>query len=83
MVFETISEQLLRHDVVDKVRTENTTAMYALLWMHGQTFDFKKSQIQIYRARLHKIGIDIAQRFNLSKFSPVIVREIRQIKVSD
>ena len=67
MDFETISEQLLRHGVVDTVRTANTTAMYALLWMHGQTFDFKKSQTQI----------------NLSKFSPVTVREIRQVKVSD
>lgn len=83
MDFETISEQLLRHCVVDTVRAANTTAMYALQWMHGQTFDFKKSQIQIHRARLRKIGIDIAQRFNLSKFSPVTVREIRQVKVSD
>lgn len=37
----------------------------------------------MHRARLRKIGIDIAQRFNLSKFSPVTVREIRQVKVSD
>ncbi|MBI0030536.1 hypothetical protein H3S75_04760 [Gilliamella sp. B14384G15] len=31
----------------------------------------------MHKARLRKIGIDIAQRFNLSKFSPMTVREIR------
>ena len=42
-----------------------------------------KRSIQMRRARLRKIGIEIAQHFNLSKFSPVTVREIQQVKVSD
>ena len=46
MDFETISEQLLRHCVVDTVRAANTTAMYALQWMHGQTFDFKNHKFK-------------------------------------
>lgn len=83
MDFETISEQLISSGVVDTTRSANTTAMYAIQWMHGQTFDFRKSQIQIHRARLRKIGIDIAQRCNLSKFSPVVVREIRKVNVAD
>ncbi|MFQ1018192.1 phage/plasmid replication protein [Gilliamella sp. BG7] len=62
MDFETVAEQLIRCGVVDTTRSANTTAMYALQWMHGQTFDFRKSQVQIHRARLRKIGIDIAQR---------------------
>lgn len=57
--------------------------MYAIQWMHGQTFNFNKKAIQTHRARLRKIGIDIAQRCNLSKFSPVTVREIRQVQISD
>jgi len=32
---------------------------------------------------LRKIGIDIAQRFNLSKFSPVYKQEKTRFKVSD
>ncbi|WP_237410305.1 phage/plasmid replication protein [Gilliamella sp. Pas-s95] len=52
-------------------------------WMYGQTFNFRKSQMQIHRARLRKIGIDIAQRCNLAKFSPVTVREIRKVEVAD
>jgi len=83
MDFETISEQLLRHGIVATMRSANTTAMYAIQWMHGQTFDFNKRQPQEHRARLRKIGIDIMQRCNLAKFSPVTVREIRQVQVSD
>jgi hypothetical protein len=83
MDFETISEQLIRCGVVDTTRSANTTSMYAIQWMHGQTFDFNKKAVQTHRARLRKIGIDIAQRCNLAKFSPVTVREIRQVQVSD
>ncbi|MCO6539410.1 MAG: hypothetical protein J6569_04655 [Gilliamella sp.] len=83
MDFETISEQLIRCGVVDTTRSANTTAMYAIQWMHGQTFDFNKKAVQTHRARLRKIGIDIAQRCNLAKFSPVTVREIRKVEVSD
>lgn len=83
MDFETISERLIRCGVVDTTRAANTTAMYAVQWMHGQTFNFEKSQVQIHRARLRKIGIDIAQRCNLAKFSPVTVKEIRKVEVAD
>lgn len=83
MDFETISEQLIRHGVVETTRSANTTAMYAIQWMHGHAFDFNKRQLQQHRARLRKIGIDIAQRCNLSKFSPVVVREIRKVEVTD
>lgn len=83
MDFETISDQLIRLGVVETTRSANTTAMYAVQWMCGQSFDFRKPQIQIHRARLRKIGIDIAQRFNLSKFCPVTIREIRKVEVAD
>lgn len=33
----------------------------------------------VYRARLRRIGIDIAQPCNISRFSPVFVREAREI----
>lgn len=83
MNFETISEQLLRVGAVETVRQANTTAMYGLQWMHGENFDFSKSQVKTHRARLRKIGIDIAQRCDLSKFSPVVVREVREVCVTD
>lgn len=83
MDFDTISEHLISQGIVDSTRSANTTAMYAIQWMHGHNFDFNKKQVQTHRARLRKIGIDIAQRCNISKFSPVIVREQRDITVSD
>lgn len=83
MDFETISEHLIIEGIVDTTRAANTTAMYAIQWMHGQSFDFNKKQVQTHRARLRKIGIDIAQRCNLAKFSPVIVRNVREVTVKD
>lgn len=83
MDFETISETLLNSGVVDTIRSANTTAMYALQWSHGQVFDLCKKQVQIHRARLRKIGIDIARKCDLSKFSPVKVVSTREITVSN
>ncbi|WP_218837049.1 phage/plasmid replication domain-containing protein [Gilliamella sp. wkB171] len=83
MDFETISDQLIRLGVVETMRSANITAMYAVQWMCGQTFDFSKSQVKIHSSRLIKIGIDIALRFNLSKFCPVAIREIRKVVVAD
>lgn len=79
MDFETISEQLFSAGVVDTVRAANTTAMYAIQWAHGQTFDFEKSQVKTHRARLRKIGIDIAQRIDITRFSPVKVVATREV----
>lgn len=83
MDFETISEHLLSQGVVDTTRKANITAMYALQWFHGQIFDLSKRQVKEHRARLRKIGIDIAQKCNVSKFSPVILKETREIHVSE
>ncbi|MCX2534990.1 phage/plasmid replication protein [Plesiomonas shigelloides] len=83
MDFETISSKLISEGVVDTVRAANTTTLYALEWMHGKSFDFKKRQVQQHRARLRQIGIDIAQPCNISKFSPVFVRNAREIVVAD
>ncbi|EKD9220704.1 Replication-associated protein G2P, partial [Salmonella enterica] len=83
MDFETISEHLLSQGVVDTTRKANITAMYALQWFHGQIFDLSKRQVKEHRARLRKIGIDIAQKCNVSKFSPIILKETREIHVSE
>ena len=80
MDFESISERLISAGVVDGVRAANTTAMYALQWMHGQAFDFNKKAVQTHRARLRRIGIDIAFPCNIAKFSPVFVREVCEVK---
>ncbi|TNI68393.1 phage/plasmid replication domain-containing protein [Aeromonas hydrophila] len=80
MDFETISECLLSSGVVESTKAANTTAMYALQWMHGQEFDPAKRQIKEHRARLRKIGIDIARPCNISKFSPIFVKTMTEVR---
>lgn len=81
MTLEHVAEKLISEGVVDNTKAANTTAFYAFQWMHGRTFDCKKSQEQTHRARLRKIGIDIAHPCDLTKFSPVFIKEIRQVNV--
>ena len=42
MTLESISEHLLRLGICDSTKAANSTAMYAMLWMSGQSFDLKK-----------------------------------------
>jgi hypothetical protein len=80
MNYETVSETLLSEGVVDTTKAANLTATYFHNWMHGQKFDFNKSQVKTHRARLRKIGIDIAKPCNLLTFSPVIIKEVIEIE---
>jgi hypothetical protein len=83
MQFETIAEKLLRLGHVTNIKAANTTAMYAMQWMTGARFDLSKSQLKIHRARLRKIGIDIADACDISKFSLVQIRKATEIVVRD
>ncbi len=82
MDFETLTEQLISNDVVTNTRSANMTAMYAIEWAHGKTFDFTKTQVKLHRCRLRKIGIDIKDTFNVSRFSPVVIKKAKEITVS-
>jgi len=77
-----ISEQLLVEHIVDTTRAANTTAMYAIQWMHGQVFDFNKKQVQTHAARLNRIGINIRNACDTSRFAPVFVRQSREVQKS-
>jgi II/X family phage/plasmid replication protein len=83
MSYESIAERLISNHVVDSTKAANTTASYALLWMHGQTFDLDSRSVQTHRARLRKIGIDIGTTCNLSRFSPVYVKKAKAVEVID
>lgn len=83
MTFETITEQLINQGVCSNTRSANTTTLYAIQWMHGQTFDLSKKQVQTHRARLRKIGIDIALPCDVSKFSLVTVTSARKIQLGN
>lgn len=83
MEFETISERLLRLGHVTNVKAANTTAMYAMQWMTGAKFDLSKKQVKTHRARLRKIGIDIADVCDITKHSLVQIRKATDIVVRD
>lgn len=81
MSLENLSERLLREGVCSNLKAANATTIYAIQWASGAQFDFKKSQLKTHRARLRKIGIDIALPCDLTKFALVTVRESRLIEV--
>lgn len=83
MDLETISTRLIREGVCENTRSANTTTLYAVQWMHGHQFDLQKKQVQTHRARLRKIGIDIALTCDLSRFSLVNVKSSRLVEVKN
>ena len=83
MTFENVAEQLLSSNVVSSTQAANTTCMYFVQWMHGKQFDFAKSQVKTHRARLRKIGFDIALPFDQTKHGLVRVKHSRQVNISN
>ncbi len=83
MGIETLAEQLQREGICTNPKAANTTLSYAIRWMHGERFDLKKSKVKLHRARLRKIGIDIADTFDVDRHSLVHVRHVRDITVTD
>jgi len=78
----TISDKLLEEGIVSSRQAANSTASCAILWMHGQTFDFSKSQTKTNAARLNRIGINIRNACDTSRFAPVFVRQCREVTKS-
>lgn len=74
---------MISRGVVKDVRAANMTAYYVHAWMHGERFDLKKSQIKIHRARLRKIGIDIALEYDASKTPGVVIHNMREISMQE
>lgn len=75
----TIADKLLELGVVNSRQAANSTASAAILWMHGHKFDFSKSQVNTNAARLNKIGINIRNACDTSRFAPVFVRQCREV----
>jgi len=83
MTLENITEQLINNNICGTTRAANTTAFYAYQWMHGSKMDLTKTQTRTHRARLRKIGIDIGIPCDISRFSPIRVKNITEVQVDD
>ncbi|WP_164329130.1 phage/plasmid replication domain-containing protein [Pseudomonas viridiflava] len=59
-----IPEILLSQRIVSTSHAANATFVYVVRWMEGADFDMAKSAVKVHRARLRKIGLDIAKPFS-------------------
>lgn len=74
-----VAEQLIAEKICDNNKAAMTTAGYVHLWMHNHTFDFGKSSVQMHRARLRQIGIDIKLPYDGTRHGAVFIRNVREI----
>lgn len=58
-----IHARLLFEGIVTSDASANAALIYVVKWMEGQVFDLQKSAVKVNRARLRKLGIDIAKPF--------------------
>ncbi|WP_225932861.1 phage/plasmid replication domain-containing protein [Pseudomonas oryzicola] len=56
-------ERLLSDGIVTDQRSAYVSAIYYQLWREGQSFDVSDRSVQTHRARLRKLGFDIAKPF--------------------
>lgn len=83
MDHQTIAEKLLADGIVKDTRSANSTAAYVYGWMAGQVYDLAKSQVKIARARLRKIGIDIANPSDGSRHPAMFVKRCEEVTTCD
>lgn len=81
MEIESISDRLIRLGICPNTLSARSTANYALEWMSGKTFDLNKSAVKVARSRLRKLGIDIAEKCDISRHSPVYVAKATEVVV--
>lgn len=80
---ESISEALVRAGACDSIRSANITAIHAINWKEGRVFNGKESAYKQHRARLRKIGLDIAIPYKNNRHNVVtFVRERREVIVN-
>lgn len=86
---QSIAHQLLAAGVVDTLRKANTTMSYFTMWQHGSDLRevLNKSQFYEHKARLKAIGIDVGQKFDVSRMCPTLKRseviEVEPLRVPD
>ena len=73
----TIADKLLSNEIVKSRQAANATQSYAMLWMQGIDVksQLKKSQYYEHKARLKAVGIDINVPFDVSRMSPMRIKQ--------
>lgn len=74
-----VADILLEKGIVKSRQAANATMMAYLKWYHGEPNSLSESNFKVHAARLNKIGIDIRKVPDLTRFSPVIIRQAKEI----
>lgn len=75
----TIADKLLEEGIVGSRQAANATAAQAMIWMHGSAHGLSQRAFETHAARLNKIGINIRNACDTSRFAPVFVRQCREV----
>ncbi len=77
-----IADKLIEEGICKGRASANATASQAIIWMHGQSHNISKRAFETHAARLNRIGINIRNACDTSRFAPVFVRQAREITKS-
>ena len=78
----TIADKLIEEGICSNRASANATASHAILWMHGHAHQGSIRSFETHAARLNKIGINIRNACDTSRFAPVFVRQCREVTKS-
>lgn len=65
MGFRSVCRSLVDNRICNDNKAAYVTAAYYQLWVEGESFDLESRSVQTHRARLRKLGFDIAKPFQL------------------
>lgn len=74
-----IADKLIEEGICKSRASANATASHAHIWMHGQAHNVSQRAFETHAARLNRIGINIRNACDLTRFSPILVRQVREI----
>ena len=80
--YESISEALVRVGACPSIRSANITAMHAMDWKAGRLFNGSVRGYERHRAKLRKIGLDIAIPYKKDRHGLTIVKREEVVVVN-
>ncbi|MGX5219396.1 phage/plasmid replication domain-containing protein [Pseudomonas segetis] len=78
-----IADKLIEEGVCKGRVSANATASHAMLWMSGHPHNVSERSFETHAARLNRIGINIRNACDTTRFAPVFVRQAREITKSN
>lgn len=80
--YETIADKLLAEGVVKTRQAANATMSHYYNWVHGVYMDQRNSNFRVHKSRLLQLGIDISQKLDITRATPLHLRSSTVIDVS-